>query len=157
MSLILETGEGIPDSNSYLSMTEAESILTDLGYDTFPSESDLINASLYLDTYLDPASFILTEDQGMLWPREPFTDNQGRTVEGIPKAIKRAVAIISMEFMEEDLFDIEPAVISESYGNSSVEFVAPQSKPGKVVSLLSYLRSLCYGGSNTTSVRLVRA
>lgn len=157
MSLILETGEGVPDSNSYLSMTEAESILTDLGYDTFPSESDLVNASLYLDTYLDPASFILTEDQGMLWPREPFTDNQGRTVEGIPKAIKRAVAIISMEFMEEDLFDIEPAVISESYGNSSVEFVAPQSKPGKVVSQLSYLKSLGYGSSNTTSVRLVRA
>jgi hypothetical protein len=157
MSLILETGEGVPDSNSYLSITEAEDILTDLGYDTFPAESDLINASLYLDTYLDPASFILTEGQGLLWPREPFTDNQGRTIEGIPKAIKRAVAIISMEFMEEDLFDIEPAVISESYGNSSVEFVAPQSKPGRVVSQLSYLKSLGYGGSNTTSVRLVRA
>ncbi len=157
MSLILETGEGIPDSNSYLNVTEAETILTDLGYETFPSESVLINPSLYIDGYLDPSSFILTEDQGLMWPRQAFTDNQGRTVKGIPKALKRAVAIIAVEFMEEDLFDVEPSVISESYGNSSVEFAYPQSKPGKVVSQLAYLRSLGYGGSNTTSVRLIRA
>jgi len=157
MAFIVEDGTGVPDSNSYLSVSEAETILTDLGYDTFPTESDLVNASLYVDMYIDPASFMLTEDQGLLWPRVKFTDNQGREVEGIPKALKRTVAVIAAEFIEEDLFDVEPAVMSEDYGDSSVEFAAPQTKPGKVVTQLNYLKVLGYGSSNTASVRLIRA
>lgn len=157
MSFTLETGDGVVDANAYVSVAEAETILTDLGYTTFPSETDIINASLYLDLYLDPASFILTEEQGLLWPRVKFTDNQGRTVEGIPLAIKRTVSVIAAEFMEEDLFDVEPAVLSEDYGDSSVEFAAPQTKPGKVISQLTYLKSLGYGSSNTSTVRLIRA
>jgi len=157
MAFIVEDGTGVPDSNSYLSVSEAETILTDLGYDTFPTESDLVNASLYVDMYIDPASFMLTEDQGLLWPRVKFTDNQGREVEGIPKALKRTVAVIAAEFLEEDLFDVEPAVMSEDYGDSSVEFAAPQTKPGKVVTQLNYLKVLGYGSSNTASVRLIRA
>lgn len=157
MSYILEDGTGVVDSTSYLSPSEAESILTDLGHISFPSESELMSASLYVDMYLDPVSFMLTEDQGLLWPRVKFTDNQGRTVSGIPSALKRTVAIIAAEFMEEDLFDVEPAVISEDYGNSSVEFAAPQSKPGKVISQLNYLKNIGYGASNTVAVRLIRA
>jgi len=155
--MIIETGEGIPGAEGYLSVTDAEAILFDLGYDSFPSEVEVHKASLYLDMVLDPASFMLTEDQGLLWPREPFTDNQGRTVEGIPDALKRAVAVIAAEFMQDDLFDIEPAVTRESYGNSSVYFAAPQTKDGKVLSHLNYLKTLGYGSGNTSSVRLVRA
>lgn len=157
MSFLVESGSGDVGSTSYLSVIEAETILTDLGYDTFPSETDLINASLYLDMYLEPSSFILTEDQGLLWPRVKFTDNQGREVEGVPSALKRAVAVIAAEFMEEDLFDVEPAVMSEDYGNSSVEFAAPQTKPGRVITQLSYLKKLGYGSSSTVAVRLIRA
>lgn len=157
MSFVIEDGTGVVEATSYLSTADAESILTDLGYTEFPSESELIKASLYVDMTLDPASFMLTEEQGLLWPREPFTDNQGRTVEGIPVALERAVAVIAAEFLEEDLFDIEPGVTREQYGNSGVYFSAPQSKAGKVISQLNFLKSLGYGASNTSSVRLIRA
>lgn len=158
MSFIVEDGTGVPDSISYVSVAEAESILLDLGYDDFPSETELVKASLYVDMSLDPASFILTEDQGLLWPRKPFTDNQGRNVEGVPFALKRAVSVIAASFMEEDLFDVEPSVTSESYGNSSVQFSGPASQvPTSVTKQLSFLKSLGYGSSKVYSVRIIRS
>jgi len=157
MSFIVEDGTGVPNANSYVSVSRAEEILSDLGYDEFPSESDLIKGSLYIDIVLDPSSFILTDEQGLLWPRKPFTDNQGREVSGIPYALERAVSVISAAFMNEDLFDIEPAIRSESYGKRSVEFASAVSLlPGEVVSQITYLKTLGYGRSSTSSVHLIR-
>lgn len=158
MAFVIEDGTGIVGATSYVSVAEAEQILTDLGYTDFPDETDLTNASFFFDIRISPASRILTVDQGLLFPRVLFQDTQGRDVEGITFNIKRAVSVIAAELMTNDLFDIEPAISSESYGNSSVVFSGPVSSlPGKIKSQILYLLKLGYGYNSTTQIDLVRA
>lgn len=158
MTFVVEDGTGVQGATSYVSVAEAESILTDLGYSEFPGETDLSNASFFFDIRITPTSYILTQDQGLLFPREIFLDSQGREVEGIPYDIKRAVSVIAAELMDNDLFEMEPSVRSESYGNSSVTFAGPVSSlPGTIRSQILYLFKLGYGYNSTSQIDLVRA
>jgi len=154
--LIVELGLGEdPDANSYADVPESEDILLKLGYDLFPSETDLIQATLYIDTWLNPISSILNEEQPLLFPRKEFNDSHGRKVEGIPFELKRATSIIAAEFIEDDLFDSGTPIIEEQYGNSRTRFAVPAKQESKRVnSALARLKQLGYGSN---SIRLIRA
>ena len=157
MSLIVEDGTGLEDSNSYVSVSESEDILLDLGYDQFPSETDLIKATLYIDTNFRPVSNILNEDQALLWPREKFTDSQDRKITGIPFELKRTTSIVAASFIDNDLFDEEPSITQESYGDTSVTYSGPVSQTdGNVKAAMVRLKKLGYGSSSST-IRLTRA
>lgn len=146
------------DANSYVTTDEAETILLDYGYSTFPSETDLILATEYLDTHLDPISYIVNKEQPLLWPREEFKDSQGREITGVPEEIKKATAMVAAEFIDEDLFEPEPKITSESYGDSSVTYAGAvsQSAP-KLNKILLRLQKLGYASHSANSVKLVRA
>lgn len=154
---MIEDGTGIPGALQYIDSTEANQILEDFAYDVEVHDSDLVNASLYLDTYFFPTSKILTKDQGLLWPRVPFRDSQGREVEGIPVELKRAVAFIAAESKEKDLFESTPAITLERFGDSQVRYAGPTKDDGKLKSILLRLKNLGYGTSNSSSVTLERA
>ena len=156
--LIVEQGDGQdPDANSYTSIQESEEVLLKLGYSEFPSETDLIQATLYIDTWLNPVSAIYDEDQPLLWPRKSFKDSQGRTVEGIPSELKRATAIIAAEFIESDLFDPSTGITEEQYGNSRVKYAGVErSESGRVNGAMQRLKRLGYG-SGSSSITLTRA
>lgn len=158
MALVKEPGDGTnPDANAYIDVTEAQNILTDFGYTDFPSETDIIQATLYVDTYLNPVSTIVEEEQPLLWPREKFIDNQGREVKEIPFELKRATAMISAEFMENDLFNVSPKITEESYGDSSVTYAgAVSQETTRVNTALLRLKRLGYG-SGVSTIILSRA
>ena len=158
MAFIVADDEGlVTDANSYVSVQESEDILVSLGYAELPSEQDLVLATLYLDTYFDPASYVLNKEQELLWPRQTFTDSQGREVEGVPFEIKRATALVAAEALNRDLFVVEPAVTSEAFGDSRKTFSGGVKNDGRLGSILLRLSKLGYGGKSTTSVTLTRA
>lgn len=153
--MIVEDGTGVEDANSYLSEQEAQEILSDIGFQGTPTEQDLIQASFYLDAQFNPISKLLNPDQGLLWPREPFTDNQGREVVGVPKAVKRVVALIAIE--DSDLFDPSPSIRQQSFGDTSVSYAGAFSEDSKVNSYIAMLSTLGYGSTSTSTVNIIRA
>lgn len=158
MAFVVADDEGlVTDANSYVSVEDSEDILVNLGYSDLPSEQDLVLGTLYLDTYLDPASRVLNSEQQLLWPREPFTDSQGRDVEGVPFEVKRATALIAAEGLDRDLFVVEPSVTSEAFGDSRKTFAGGVKNDGRLKSILLRLSKLGYGSNSTTSVTLTRA
>jgi hypothetical protein len=53
-------------------------------------------------------SYIALESQPLLFPREQFYDNDGRTVNGIPACLKNVVAELALKTLSgEDVFPIE--------------------------------------------------
>lgn len=145
---------------AYCTKEEAQDILVRHGYENFPGETALINATMYVDHYLSPASSLLDPKQPLLWPRKPFIDAEGRLVEGIPYHLKYAVAVIASEFEEDDLFNNEEVVLSaQSFADTSETYAVPLSTgtKDKVKNVIKRLKRLGYGHDAFSSVRLVRA
>lgn len=164
--LIEEDGTGKPDSNSYLSVSDADDLADKIlvepsdWQDLSNNEKEryLILATIFLDTYLNPTSYILENDQALLWPREVFKDTQGREVEGIPSELKKATLTIATEFITNDIFQQSPRITKESFGDSSQTFAGSVKENGfKANVALLRLKNLGYGFSYNNTVRLVRA
>lgn len=158
MSFVVADDEGLElDANSYVSVEESDEILSNLGYSELPSEQDLVLATLYIDTYLTPTSYLLNVDQILYWPREPFEDSQGREVSGVPFELKRATALVAAEGLNRDLFVNVPAVTTEAFGDSRKTFSGPFRNDGRLRSILLRLSKLGYGSLSSTDVYITRA
>jgi len=108
MQLIIETGQGLPDANSYINEVDVEQYLPSSVLANWNELSDdekidrLILASLFIDISFNWKGQQKTLEQGLSWPRV-CVYFQGHTVPDnfIPKQIKRtcvmAVSLI-MEF-----------------------------------------------------------
>ena len=165
--LIVEDGTGTNESsNSYLDVitadTLAETILVDpndwLSLDESQKERYLILGTMFIDTYLNPTSYLLVDTQPLLWPREKFTDAQGREVEGIPSELEKATLTIATEFINEDPFTQSISITEERFGDSMQKFAAPIKENGFKANLaLQRLKNLGYGFSYSNTVKLVRA
>ena len=153
--MIVEDGTGVVDANSYLTEAEASDILAEIGFTGNPSEQDLIQASYYLDSKFTPSSRLLNKDQGLLFPRQPFTDYQGREVEGIPKLVKRVVALIAVA--EQELFNPSPAIRQQSFGDTSVSYAGPFSEDQKIDSYIAVLATAGYGSNSANTINIIRA
>ena len=106
MALILETGEGLPNSNTYVTVEEFEAYAADR-LETLPAEgkeSLLIRAMDYLESITDWKGVRITSTQALAWPRS------GVVVDGfpfdktkIPTLLKRAQMQLGIEAMSYDL------------------------------------------------------
>ena len=129
MSFTVETGEGLPDANSYLSVADADSYIADHGDSaTWTAASDASKeAALRLATqYLDIRfggkwlGVRSDSDQSLAWPRNGVDDYDGYVVDwdAVPAAIEDATAELALRVIDGDtlLDDIdEPGTIkSES-------------------------------------------
>ena len=107
MALVIETGDGVPNANSYVSIVFATAYLTqrnrltENGYDTATEavkEGALVSATEYIDTRWGTRfkgrrykkfSTKDTEDsdeysQSLEFPRVGLSDRNGRVIEGVP-------------------------------------------------------------------------
>ena len=104
MTLITETGSGVPGATSYVSLAEADSHFTALAHDDWTAAADgareqaLIRAALHIDSYLYPG-VVLEPDQGLKWPRSGAYDNDGRAITGIPHALRTAALELAALFL----------------------------------------------------------
>lgn len=154
--IIVETGEGLEDSNSLLSIEESDGIANrllldpDLWINDPNKERLLMRGTLYLDSTIRWVSVPLKDNQALEWPRKEFMDFYGRTVggESIPEALKEAVlAVAFTEATREEgtMFESVPAIKSERYNKTSVTYATPQEKDeGQASLFIQRLRLLGY-------------
>lgn len=169
MQFIVETGEGIVDASSYVTVSEADDYI-DFYYSDVTTDWDelteaekelhLMRASDFVDNLLAWESRIKEQDQGLLWPRFEFVDAQFRDVPSdvVPKAIKHATIEVALNGLTEDLFSEARPVTSETYGQSSQVYSGPVRVGGNsVVNLLTKkLTRLGYGKRRSGSVSIAR-
>lgn len=124
---------GGTNSNSYVSVVEAETYFADRGNpttwtDANPSliEAALIYATTWLDANISWNSSIYTTTQSLNWPRIEFYDIQGRVVGGdgvIPEKVKHAVFELALQWLKEDFTSTDnEGIASESIGGASVVY-----------------------------------
>lgn len=163
LTLIVEDGTGISDANSYVTIQEVTDYLELVGdkdswvaMDEQEQIKTIILSTSFLDSEPRWVSSILTNTQSLEFPRIPFTDTNGRLVEGVPELIKKTVSIIINATMNgEDLSNETVYLKSESFGNSLDSYAIPlavNSSP-EVNKSLKILRR--YGYINSSIVHEV--
>ena len=111
MALIIETGAGLPDSQSYVSVAELEtyaaSLLDDLPEGEAAKESLLLRAMQYLEQFVEKPRYKGTRnsaDQALAWPRTGvYIDGFPLAKDRIPTALKRAQMQLAIEATNYDL------------------------------------------------------
>ena len=137
MTLVVETGSGMPDAESYLSVAdfrtycEARGLTVD-GDDTV-AEQKLRIATGYIDTVRRYKGSRLQVSQSLEFPRDSLTDFGGLPVTGVPARVKNACAELAYKAFSEDLYtdlDRGGMVKSQSVGPISVTYAdgAPAGK-----------------------------
>jgi hypothetical protein len=97
MAFKVEDGTGLPDSNSYLSVEDADSYFTDSGntkwlaLQTDAKQTFLVQATRYIDTRFGTKfrGTVLNADQALCFPR---VDIGNGFVDGMPKRLLNATA-----------------------------------------------------------------
>lgn len=129
MPLILETGEGLEDSNTYVTLDELGEYAADR-LETLPTQENqqtalLIKAMEYLESIDDFKGTRIKQSQSLDWPRQGvYVDGFPLDKTKIPKALKRAQMQLAIEAMS---FDLMPstdgfAVASEKVDVIEVEY-----------------------------------
>lgn len=104
MSLIIEDGTGLDNSESYVSVADATTYHTNFGNDDWANldattqEIYLRKATRDLDAIYGKSylSTMLTTTQALLWPRKTYTNFFGVSVSGVPVVLKNAVAEMAL-------------------------------------------------------------
>lgn len=172
MSLIVEDGTGFNNSESFCSVTVADTYHKNFGNSawadlTIPEkEVALRKATAFLEqTYAMRWSGIVAfSSQALSWPRE-FVRFEGRTERGfvvpstsVPREVQNACAVLALKSIDGPLApDLGPAVVREKVGALEVEYAphAKQTTQFREIDLM--LAPYLSGAGNSSSVRIVRS
>lgn len=138
MALIVETGAGLPDAESYISVVEFRAYCAGLGFDVTALTDQRIEelargATGYVDSQWLFKGVVANHLQALEFPRAGLSWS-GREVVGIPKRLKDAVASLMLAGRDGPLravLERGGAIQSESVGPISVTYFA--GAPGGVV------------------------
>ncbi len=145
MTLIVETGAGTPEANSYIALELADAHFAALGLTVWTEareaqrEQALIYASAYVDSYRYEGN-ILKYGQGLAWPRTGALDREGRILSGLPHALRTAVLEVAADFIKSP-----PAafggrdVIREKVGPVELAYSKTRRQPSFVFRLLQQI------------------
>lgn len=133
MALVVESGAGLANAESYISVTDADTYFTAHGSPaawtaatTAAKESALRYAAQWLDRRYSWISGILVLTQALSWPRGLSYDNDGRTVASgtIPQRVKDAQCEAALAHIGSTLAEVrERGGAIESVAAGSVEVV----------------------------------
>lgn len=152
MALIVESGEGLPDADSYVSVADCTTYaaahnLTFTGTES-EQEAKLRRATQYLDAEYTYKGEQLTASQALAWPRT--------VVAGIPREIVSACCELACK--SGDLWaDVDSAAVTErTVGPITTKFAAPINGGQKrFAGVDALVKRWTVGGGAT--VKLVRA
>lgn len=168
MQFIVESGVGMNDATSYVSVEYADQYISFFYPDSEWQELDedekelrLINATDYIDNFLVWTSTIKNENQALNWPRDEFKDRQGRLIgdDSVPKLVKEAVAVVAHISINHNIFDEGVLLRSEMYGNSQDTYAVP-TRVGNSADIDNVRKKFLragYGRSATSIIELERA
>lgn len=112
-TLVLETGAGLSNSNSYVDLAEADTYFESHPYyadawadivDNTRRSDLLISASLWLDTNFEWIGYKRFETQAMGWPRTGAYDRYGYLISDllVPRELKYATAEMAFHLSKGD-------------------------------------------------------
>lgn len=167
--MALDATIGSPDSNSYVTVTEADAYFEDRvhseAWDDFDdTASVLITSSQMLDWYVKWKGYKATSTQSMAWPRVNVTRRDGTEVDDsvIPREVKIAVFELALASLAEDRMSDDPmagleqvkaGTLSVKSDGAGVDSTSLDTIPDQVWNILSDL----YLRGDASVVRLVRA
>lgn len=160
----VEDGTGKPNSTSFASVTEADEVAEFLGDPDWDMsnieerERRLILATRKVNHLLRWSSTLLTETQSLNFPRKPFTDIDGRLVQGVPSIIKDFTIALAIKSQSMDI-NVKPVRLkSQGWGSSKEDYQGGyiDDEVG-ITDMVIMLKSLGYGVGNTTIVEMQRA
>lgn len=167
MAIVQEIGLGDPNSNSYVSSQQVADYWAEREDYTYISDGDIIRAGQALDMYYANRylSNQITLDQGMLWPRDLFIDNNGfkRDAGEIPKELQTAqIEMAMIEASGTSLVQVtskEDDVKQESVniGKGAVQESKTYFSPGTVnasESVAAFMASILHGRTSNNGVRI---
>ena len=169
--LIVEDGTIVDGANSYISVVDADDYVSNYmtssrqqtwnDLTTEDKEVQLINATEFVDLFVNWVSEIRERGQSLNWPRYEFLDSENRVVEEdtIPEAIVNAVVEIAVEDLENDIYEESVKLKSESFGDSSETYAGYSEQGGNklVKRLRTKLSRLGYATKRTTFIELQRS
>ncbi len=122
IQLIVEDGTGLENANTYTSIIDADSYHAALGRTTWAELEDdekaaaLIKATQFVDASFTWCGARMFRVQALAWPRHQGLDSSGESIllidrdgwdiEGIPSAIKKAVAEAAFISLDAELFTV---------------------------------------------------
>lgn len=104
MTFTTETGTGIAEATSYLSLDDADAHFTALDRSDWLAanigkrQQALEQASFYVDSY-DYPGIVADFEQGLKWPRSGARDKEGRLLSGLPHALRTAVLELAADYI----------------------------------------------------------
>ena len=157
MTLIVETGTGLADAESYGSVAGGDTYFDNHGSPTewtsavtSEKESALRYATEWLDANFFWYSTLYTITQALNWPRNQYISEDGRTVAvGVPQAVVYATYEMALEHLKDSLnYNDSEGIASEDIGSSSVVYKGNGSKSYSAIKL----KLRMYGSGGRASV-----
>lgn len=156
MALVVESGSGDVNSESYISVADADSYFSDHGSPsewtsatTAEKEAALRYATTYLDDNYEWYSSLLTRTQALDWPRNPYLDSQSRYISGVPQKIKDATCEMALEHLKDSLnYDDTENIESEKYGDASIKYRGTRKSYSHIKKMLSEFGNTGSASSN---------
>lgn len=139
MTLIVESGTGLPNADAYISLTFFKTYCSQHNYRWEDSEDFAIEAAIrlatgWIDTYNRYKGSRLLATQSLEFPRADLIDWSSHPVTGVPHRLKHACAELAFKALSQSLYtdlDRGGMVTSESVGPIRVTYAAG-APPGKV-------------------------
>lgn len=142
-TIIVEDGTGLTNSNSYVTLAEADQYFADTGNlgwagsDDFKKQN-LINATMAMDATYGQRYISWLRDpvlQALLWPREQVWDRHSRRIEqqSIPKTLKDAEC--EMALLAQNGVDLYPS------GNKADNITSESVQVGEISQSFGYKTS----------------
>ena len=142
-TITVEDGTGIANSNSYVTLAEADAYFTSIGElgwagtDDFKNQN-LINATLAMDATYGQRYLSYLKDnttQELLWPREDVWDRHARRINSgvIPTSLKNAQC--EMALLSQNGVDLYPI------GGKADNITSESVQVGEISQSFSYSRS----------------
>lgn len=166
MALVVETGAGLSNAESYLSVTDADTYHTNRGNSAWTGsstvkESALRKATQYLDVTYNWKGDIKSTTQALNWPRDNVIDSNGRTFDDtVPQKIKDATAELALASLSADLLTVtsnSDYVKREKVGELEIEYKdgAPVGREYNLVSrILNGMYNSKVGGNTVNLARV---
>ena len=167
MTLVVETGDGLSNATSYISVADADSYFSDrnnsawAALTTAQKEAGLLYATTTLDTQYKWDGYKKTSTQALDWPRISAEDGNGDLVENqVPVKIKQAcceLALLHQTGALNSTFDRGGSVKREKVGSVEVEYFdgAPAGKTYPFIDNLVAEYQSSGGGAYT--IELIRS
>lgn len=169
MNFKVETGEGLPDATSYVSISEAEDYINSfvvggsdwIALDQTSKEKSLMQSVRFLDGMMGWQGNIKDNEQRLAWPRVGVIDREGRCTSDdyVPSAIKDAQVELAVSALDTPLTTETRKLTREDFGDTQDWYAAPVTVGGNeaVQSLIKSLAFLGYGRSKANIVNIWRA